>query len=130
MASPQSVDWFMTLYRSAATGTVHKNTYTNIPILLHTKKADENYCRYMYYVYILRSIRDRKLYIGFTNNIYRRISEHQHGKSDSTACRRPFQLIFYEAFFNKDDAQRRESYFKTTKGKTALKLMLHETFSS
>ena len=81
----------------------------------------------MYYTYILRSIRDRKLYIGYTTNLERRLTEHQMGKSISTACRRPFQLIFYEAFLDEKSAKRRESYFKTTKGKTALKIMVRET---
>jgi putative endonuclease len=81
----------------------------------------------MYYTYVLRSIRDKKLYIGYTSNLQRRFAEHQMGESTSTACRRPFQLIFYEAFLDKKSAKRRESYFKTAKGKTTLKQMLKET---
>ena len=41
--------------------------------------------------------------------------------------RRPLELIFYEVYFNKKDALRREKYFKTTAGKKALKIMLRET---
>jgi len=40
---------------------------------------------------------------------------------------RPFELVFYEAYKSKKDAQRRETYFKTTKGKRALKLILQES---
>ncbi len=50
------------------------------------------------------------------------------GLSKSTAPRRPLHLIFYEAYLNKNDATRREKYFKTTKGKRALKIMLRSTF--
>jgi len=39
------------------------------------------------------------------------------------------KLIFYEAYLVKSDAQRREMYLKTTKGKRALKLMLADYFS-
>jgi putative endonuclease len=48
------------------------------------------------------------------------------GKNVSTKNRRPLELIFYEAFPNKFDALRRESYFKTSKGKATLKQMLKE----
>lgn len=78
----------------------------------------------MYYAYILRSLRDRKLYIGYTEDLQRRFSEHQHGLSDATAPRRPFELLFYEAFTCPDDAKRREAYFKSTKGRWTLRQML------
>jgi putative endonuclease len=42
-----------------------------------------------YYVYVLLSLRDRKFYIGFTNNLRRRRGEHQRGKNISTTQRRP-----------------------------------------
>ena len=77
-----------------------------------------------YYVYILRSLKDGLFYIGMTNDVDRRFIEHQTGKNISTAKRVPFELIYYEAFRNKNDAERREGYFKTTKGKTTLRQML------
>ncbi|MBT4516507.1 MAG: GIY-YIG nuclease family protein [Candidatus Komeilibacteria bacterium] len=79
-----------------------------------------------YFVYILLSLRDKRFYIGQTNNLERRLSEHNQGKNISTFVRRPLELIFYEAYLNKKDALRREKYFKTTKGKTTLKQMLKE----
>ncbi|MBI5412101.1 GIY-YIG nuclease family protein [Candidatus Peregrinibacteria bacterium] len=79
-----------------------------------------------YFVYILRSLRDSQFYIGFTNNLERRFREHNEGKNISTASRRPLELIFYEAYLNKSDAERRENYFKTNKGKTTLRQMLRE----
>lgn len=52
-----------------------------------------------YFVYILECA-DGKLYTGFTNNLERRILEHQEGKSKSsfTSDRRPVELIFYQEF--------------------------------
>lgn len=78
----------------------------------------------MYFVYVLQSLKDKKFYIGFTSNIKRRLEEHRIGGSNSTKKRLPFRLVFCEAFISEKDAKRRERYFKTTKGKRALKLML------
>ncbi len=79
-----------------------------------------------HYVYILRSLKDGLFYIGYSEDLKNRVYDHNTGKNISTKNRRPLELIFYEAFLNKADALRRESYFKTTKGKTTLKQMLKE----
>jgi putative endonuclease len=81
----------------------------------------------MHYTYILRSQKDRKLYIGHTDNLKRRVAEHNSGLEQSTKGRRPFELLFYEAFKNQYDAIRREWYFKTSKGKSSLKQLLRES---
>lgn len=83
----------------------------------------------MYYVYILQSEIDNKFYIGLTNNLNRRLEEHHRGEVSSTKARRPLKLIFYEAYLNEKDAVRREDYFKTTKGKRIIRLMLKEYLS-
>ena len=79
-----------------------------------------------YYVYVLRSLKDRLFYIGSSANVEHRLLEHNQGKNISTKNRRPFELIFYEAFPSKADALRREKYFKTTKGKVTIRQMLRE----
>lgn len=81
-----------------------------------------------FYVYILVSIKDGKFYIGFSENLKQRLAEHTAGKNISTKNRRPLELIFYEAFRTKFDAMRRERYFKSTKGKAVLRLMLKDFF--
>lgn len=78
----------------------------------------------MYYTYVLKSQKDKKLYIGYTTNLKNRFTQHQRGEVESTKHRRPLSLIFYEAFGDKKDAQRREKYFKTEKGKSSLKQMI------
>ena len=83
----------------------------------------------MYYVYILWSYEQSKFYIGYTNDIKRRLSEHRAGKVHSTKRYTQFTLLFYEAFIAQEDAIRRELYFKTTKGKKALRLMLRHSLS-
>ena len=82
----------------------------------------------MYYVYILRSKIDHKLYIGFTADLKKRVARHEAGYVPATKARRPIELVFYEAYLNKYDALRREKYFKSTKGKATIKLMLKEYF--
>jgi len=81
----------------------------------------------MYYVYVLLSLKDDKSYIGFTGDLQRRLKEHNAGKNISTKSRRPLKLIYYEAHLSKSDAERRERYFKTTKGKASLKQMLRNS---
>ena len=82
-----------------------------------------------YFVYILLSELDKKLYIGFTpSDVFERFEKHQWGLVNSTKDRRPLKLIFFEAYLTQEDALRRERYFKTTKGKTTLKSMLKAFF--
>ncbi len=69
----------------------------------------------MYYVYFLL-LKNNKVYTGFTDDLRRRIKEHQNGKVSSTRNKNPI-LIGYEAYKVKTDAVRREKYLKTTEGK-------------
>ena len=66
----------------------------------------------MYCVYVIKSKKDDKLYTGFTNNIERRIKEHNDGQAFSTKFRRPFTLVYYEAYNSEEDARKRESSLK------------------
>ncbi len=72
---------------------------------------------------------DGNHYIGYTSNIEERFARHSRGQVFATKGRLPVRLIFYEAFVHQKDATRRESYFKTTAGKRALKLMMREYFA-
>lgn len=81
-----------------------------------------------FYVYVLKSKKDNQLYVGSTNNLEKRIKRHQRGLVSATRNRLPMELIFYEAYQDKFDALRREDYFKSTKGKRTLRLMLSEYF--
>ena len=75
----------------------------------------------MYYVYILKSEKDNRLYVGKTKDLRRRFSEHNSGKVISTKNRRPFELLFYEAFKNKTDAGKDELFFKSGYGREVVK---------
>jgi putative endonuclease len=78
----------------------------------------------MHYIYVLKSIKDRKNYVGYTKNLKLRFEKHQKGLVPSTKDRRPLELIYYEACINQEDATRREKYLKTIYGKRYIKSRL------
>ncbi len=80
----------------------------------------------MYYVYVIQSLRDKKLYIGHTNNLIKRIKQHNTGLVESTQKRKPFKLLYYEASNVLADAVRREKSFKTGFGRAYLKRRLSD----
>jgi len=80
----------------------------------------------MYYVYVLRSTKDHKFYVGYTKNLKARIKMHNGGKVKSTRNRTPFKLVYYEACLNQQDALKREKYLKTNYGKRYIKGRLKE----
>lgn len=67
----------------------------------------------MYFVYILLSQKDNKMYIGCTNNVTERFRRHNSGEVFSTKYRRPFVLLHTEEFDNKTDAFSRERFLKS-----------------
>ncbi len=72
-------------------------------------------------VYVLKSLKDKNLYIGCTSNLEKRINEHNKGKVFSTKNRLPLKIIYYEKYNNKYEAYKIEKFYKTAKGKRALK---------
>ena len=82
----------------------------------------------MWYVYVLRSKRDNKLYIGCTDDLRKRVELHNAGKVPATKLRRPLALIHYEAYLNKFDAFAREKWLKTGWGRNHLKKVLKNYF--
>ena len=82
----------------------------------------------MYYVYILCSKKDGKLYIGSTPDLKNRIEKHNKGYVMSTKNRRPLFLIYYESYISPRDAKRREVFLKGGKGQAELKIQLENTF--
>ena len=83
----------------------------------------------MFYTYVLLSKKDGKLYIGYTRDLKKRLTQHNSGKVFSTENRRPFILVYYEACPNEKDAIKREKYFKTGFGRRFLNNRLEEYFS-
>jgi len=77
-----------------------------------------------FFVYVLFSFNDRKLYIGYSENLEGRISEHQKGRVKATKDRLPLVLIHYEAFADRHDAKAREIFLKSGFGRSQLKKAL------
>ncbi|MEK7519032.1 MAG: GIY-YIG nuclease family protein [Patescibacteria group bacterium] len=61
----------------------------------------------MYYVYIITNTKTGRLYIGYTENLKRRLLEHEQGKTKSTTQNK-WILTYYEAYLSKEDATQRE----------------------
>lgn len=66
----------------------------------------------MFYVYILKSRKDDKLYIGSSSDLKRRLKEHNSGLVESTKSRIPFKLVYFESYASEDDARHREHNLK------------------
>lgn len=82
----------------------------------------------MFYTYVLESLKNSDLYVGSTGDLAKRVKEHNQGLNVSTKRYLPWKVIYYEACLNKEDAERRENYFKTSQGRRLLKRRLKEYF--
>ncbi len=83
----------------------------------------------MYYVYILKSKKNKRWYTGSTNNLRKRFKEHNNGKSGWTKKGVPLELIYYEACLNEEDVRLREIYLKSGMGKRYIKNRLKRFLS-
>jgi len=81
----------------------------------------------MYFVYFLQSIKDKRTYIGYTNNITERLKRHNSGQVTATKYRRPLRLLFSEEFETEQEAKIRELYCKNGGGGRKLKELFKTT---
>ncbi len=77
-----------------------------------------------YFVYVLESELDGRLYKGQTSDIEKRLIEHNSGKTKSTKGYKPWKLVYFEAFKTREEAVVREKYFKIGSGREFLKSVL------
>ena len=84
----------------------------------------------MFFVYVLQSLKDKKLYIGYTDNLAERFKKHNDGQVKSTNPLKPFKIIYYEAHQNKYDAIVKEKFLKTGWGYNYLKRSLKNYFEA
>ena len=84
----------------------------------------------MQYVYVLKSSKDCKLYYGFTDNLDRRLSQHNNGEVKSTKSRAPFELVHFESVKSELDARKKEKYFKSGFGRKFIKNKLKASSSN
>ena len=71
----------------------------------------------MYYVYILKSLKDSNFYTGLAKDVPKRLKEHNGGYVKPTKGRRPLELIYTEKFRTLAEARRKEKFFKTGIGR-------------
>lgn len=78
----------------------------------------------IYHVYILESLKDNSYYIGVTNDLSKRLAEHNSGLSKSTKSKRPFKVIYSEKYNDIKGAYKREKYLKSLKKRTAIEKII------
>jgi len=77
-----------------------------------------------YYIYIIQSKVDNRLYVGLSKNINKRVKEHNFGQTKSTKGYRPWNLVYFEFVGSRIKARKREKYFKSGCGKEYIKKYL------
>jgi len=74
----------------------------------------------MYYVYVIKSQSHDTRYVGTTDDIYKRLNEHNLGKCRYTSGRRPWRLIYKEKYPTRGEAMKREKFLKSGQGRKFL----------
>ncbi|QIA06443.1 GIY-YIG nuclease family protein [Draconibacterium halophilum] len=77
-----------------------------------------------YKVYAIQSEKDGRIYVGFTEDLDRRIGEHNSGKTKSTKGFTPWKLIFQQTCGYRIEARKLEKYYKSGIGKEKLKQLV------
>ena len=78
----------------------------------------------MIFVYAIQSLKDGRIYVGMSENVNKRIEQHNNGLTFSTKGFRPWNLIYTEVFPDKTEARKKEKYLKSGIGKEFLKSIL------
>ncbi len=71
----------------------------------------------MYWVYVIRSLKDKNIYTGCTSDLNKRLMYHNSGKVRSTKSRRPFELVYKEEYISMTEARKRENCLKSGQGR-------------
>ena len=80
----------------------------------------------MFYTYILKSLKQRKFYTGQTDNLEKRLLEHNSGKSLYSRRYMPWECVYFEQFESKEEAVKKERYFKSAAGRRWLKKYINK----
>ena len=78
----------------------------------------------MYYIYVLRSLIHSTRYVGSTEDISKRLAEHNSGKCRYTSGRKPWRLVYEEKFALRSEAIKREKFLKSGQGRKYLDSLL------
>ena len=77
----------------------------------------------MFFVYAIASLSRNYIYVGMTIDIEKRYRRHNEGREKTTRAYRPFKLIFTEVLSEREEARRREKYWKSGIGKEKLRII-------
>ncbi len=77
-----------------------------------------------YSVYVIKSEKDGRLYVGMSSRVDERLKEHNNGNTFSTKGYRPWKIVYVENCGDRITARRREKYLKSGCGKEFLKATL------
>ncbi len=83
----------------------------------------------MHYVYVLKSLRNGRLYTGSTADIALRLAEHNNGRSKATKHTRPFELVYQESYNSRAEAYARETFLKSGRGRAEIKAILGSSYN-
>ncbi len=75
---------------------------------------------HVYYVYLLKSLKKERVYVGYSGDLRVRVEAHNLGKVRSTKYYRPWRLVYYESYLNQHDATKREKQLKLHAAKEVL----------
>ena len=84
----------------------------------------------MFWTYVISSLTRDYIYVGLTNDINRRVIQHQAGQNKTTKPYRPFELVLTEHFKTRFEARTREKYLKSGIGKEFLRVLIEMHFTS
>jgi putative endonuclease len=79
---------------------------------------------FMFYVYVLKSLLRNYLYVGMTNDLERRVKQHNNGLNKTTKPYRPFEIHLVDEYPSRVEARNREKFLKSGIGKEILKSLL------
>lgn len=74
----------------------------------------------MIFVYVIKSQKFKFRYVGITDNLERRLVEHNSGKNNSTSFYEPFDLLYTEEYKDYQEARNREKFLKSGQGRKFL----------
>ena len=83
-----------------------------------------------YFTYILQSEKDGSYYIGQTEDIEKRLEDHNLGISKYTSRRNPWKLVYYEVFGTREEAIKREGFLKRQRNRDFYKKLIENWFGS
>ena len=84
----------------------------------------------MFYVYVLQSLTCGIFYTGYTSDLQKRIERHNNSMNIYTKNRGPWKLIYYEVYFSRSEAMKREKFLKTGKGREQIRHLLERMNNS